>query len=392
METVKLYEKNAYQMDFDAIVKNCILHETKEGQSFYQVELDQTCFFPEGGGQKGDSGLLNEVEVVDTQINHGIIVHYTEIAMEVGSPVYGQVNWKQRHSYMQHHTGEHILSGLIYRSYGYQNVGFHLSPNTVTIDVDHELNQLQIEELEVAANRIIWENLPVEISFPSKEELDELFYRSKKELDGQIRIVSIPNVDSCACCAPHVRYTGEVGALCIGRWEKYKKGVRLELKCGDKALENHRQLLNIVSNLCVSLSARAEKVEEAVEKLFLEKSNDQERIIQLQKALMQERVKDIISQDDQIIIFEQEMDFAMQKTYLNLLMEKEAKRWSIFVGSDEQGYRYQIASELADLKQVEEKLKQIFHAKGGGNAKLIQGNVAAQKADLIVFLENIENN
>lgn len=389
METLKLYEKNAYQMDFDANVKNCFLCETKEGQSYYQIELDQTCFFPEGGGQKGDSGLLNEVEVFDTQINQGVIVHYTEMAMEIGSSVYGQVNWKQRHSYMQHHTGEHILSGLIYRSYGYQNVGFHLSANTVTIDVDHELNQLQIEELEMAANRIIWENLPVEISFPSKEELEELFYRSKKELDGQIRIVSIPNVDSCACCAPHVRQTGEVGALCISRWEKYKKGVRLELKCGDKALESHRQLQNIVSTLSVSLSAKIEKVEEAVEKLLLEKINDQEKIIQLQKALMQERVKDIISQDDQIIIFEREMDFAMQKTYLNLLMDKEAKIWSIFVGNDEQGYRYQIASDSVDLKLVEEELKCLFHAKGGGSVKLIQGNVAAQKSDLMSFLKKI---
>jgi len=389
METKKIYEENAYQMDFDAIVKTCVEYKEKTGKICYQIELDQTCFFPEGGGQKGDRGLINEVVVFDTQVKEGVIAHYTETAMEIGSSVYGQVDWKQRHSYMQHHTGEHILSGLIYRSYGYQNVGFHLSANTVTVDVDHELNQFQIEELEKAANRIIWENLPVEISFPLQEELDELFYRSKKEINGQIRIVSIPNVDTCACCAPHVKHTGEVGALCISRWEKYKGGVRLELICGDKALESHRKVLNIVSNLSVSLSAKIETIEEAVKKLLLEKSNDQEKLVDLQKALMQERAKDIVSEDGQIIVFEQGMDSSMQKAYLNLLMKKEAKIWSVFVGSDEQGYRYQIASESVDLKEVEEKLKHLFSAKGGGSSKGIQGSVIAKKTDLELFLKKI---
>ncbi len=389
IETKKMYEENAYQMDFEATVLTCIECKTKTTEFCYQIELDQTCFFPEGGGQKGDRGLLNEAVVYDTQINEGVIVHYTDRIMEIGSSVYGQVDWKQRHSYMQHHTGEHILSGLIYRSYGYQNVGFHLSANTVTIDVDHELNQLQIEELEVAANRIIWENLPVEISFPLQEELDELFYRSKKDIEGQTRIVSIPNVDTCACCAPHVKHTGEVGALCISRWEKYKGGVRLELICGDKALENHRKLLNIVSNLSVSLSAKIETIEETVQKILLEKGNDQEKLVNLQKALMQERTKDIVSEDDQIIVFEQGMDSSMQKAYMNLLMKKEAKIWSIFVGSDEQGYRFQIASESVDLKEVEEKLKHLFHAKGGGSSKAIQGSVIAKKIDLEFFLKKI---
>lgn len=389
METEKLYEKNAYQMDFDGMVVNCKLGEKNGQNQYYQIELTKTCFFPEGGGQKGDTGLLNEAIVFDAQIKEGVITHYTNIPMEVGTSVYGQVNWKQRHSYMQHHTGEHILSGLIYRSYGYQNVGFHLSENTVTIDVEHELNQLQIEELEAAANRIVWENLPIAITFPSEDELDELHFRSKKELDGQIRIVSIANVDTCACCAPHLRTTGEVGAICISRWEKYKGGVRLELKCGARALESHRMLLNMAQNLSVSLSAKIENIQEVVEKLLVEKRNDKEKLFQLQKLQIQEKLKEVHPQDLKIIIFEDEMDSSIQKVYLNLIMEKEARIHSLFVGSDEEGYRYQIASNVFDLKLVQEEFKQMFQAKGGGSKNLIQGSMKAFELELRNFLEKL---
>ena len=388
MDTEKLYEQNAYQMDFEGIVTNCKVGAKNGDKHCYQIELDKTCFFPEGGGQKGDTGLLNELMVLDTQMKEGIIVHYTAEAMEIGSHVYGQVNWKQRHSYMQHHTGEHILSGLIYRSYGFQNVGFHLSENKVTVDVEHELDQLQIEELEAAANRIIWENLPVEIAFPSEEELKELYYRSKKEIEGQIRIVSIPNVDTCACCAPHLRNTGEVGSLIINRWEKYKGGVRLELKCGAKALENHRKLLNMSLNLSILLSANTENVEEVVNKLLVEKRNDKEKWYEVQKLQMENKAKEILAQDNMIIAFEPEMDSSIQKMYMSLLMEKEAKLYGLFIGDDREGYRYQLASDFVDLKLMDTKLKQMFQAKGGGSKKLIQGVLVASKAELEIFLKN----
>lgn len=389
METIKLYEQNAYKMDFEGIVVNCKAVELSTDDEFYQIELTQTCFFPEGGGQKGDTGLLNEDIVFDTQIKDGVITHYTKNPLEIGLTVYGQVNWKQRHSYMQHHTGEHILSGLIYRCYGYQNVGFHLSDNKVTVDVEHELNQLQIEELELAANRIIWENLSIEVAFPSEMELDELHYRSKKEIDGQIRIVSIPNVDTCACCAPHLKRTGEVGAICISRWEKYKGGVRLELKCGAKALADYRKLLNMSLNLSGLLSAKIENIEEAVEKIILEKDNDKEKLFQLQKMQIEERVKEVCAQEGKIVSFDQEMDTALQKVYLNLLMKKEAKIYCVFIGNDERGYRYQIASNSIDLKLVQNELKQQVQAKGGGNKNLIQGSLMASEVELRKLIKKI---
>ena len=206
--TEKLFETESHRKEFRATVLECA-----PSDSGYEVVLDRTAFFPEGGGQAADTGILGGVRVKDVQERDGIVYHTTEGNLEVGAGVEGLLDWDIRFSRMQQHTGEHIVSGLMHSRFGYDNVGFHLGEEVCTLDLNGPVTKEQLKEIEVAANKVVFANLPVEIRYPSKEELAVLDYRSKREIEGQVRIVSIPGYDVCACCAPHVKSTGEIGLI-----------------------------------------------------------------------------------------------------------------------------------------------------------------------------------
>ena len=260
-----LYYQTPYVKEFDAIVTAC--RPAKHG---FEVELSQTGFYPEGGGQPSDTGWIGEVHVTHVKEKHGVVVHETDAPLEVGSTVHAAIDWEQRFSNMQQHTGEHIISGLIHAAYGYDNVGFHMGHDEVTVDLNGPLNWEQLKEIEKKANAVVWANLPVQVTYPGEEELKTIDYRSKKELTGQVRIVEIPGADICACCGTHVDYTGEIGVIKVLSLMNYKGGVRFSMLCGDRALENFEaktEQMQTISNL---LSAKPEKAAEAV-KLLQEK-------------------------------------------------------------------------------------------------------------------------
>ena len=208
MATEKLYYQDAHQAQFQATVLSC-----RPGKHGYDVVLDRTCFYPEGGGQPGDTGVLSGVRVTDTHEAGGEIVHYCEAPLAEGQTVEGTIDYERRFEFMQLHTGEHILSGVIHRRFGYENVGFHMGADFVTIDLSGMLTPEQVQSVEAEANEWIWKNVPVEVSYPDPEALKTIPYRSKKELTGQVRIVTIPGADICACCGTHVSNTGEIGLL-----------------------------------------------------------------------------------------------------------------------------------------------------------------------------------
>ena len=206
--TRRLYYEDSHQREFDGEVLAC---ET-EGEAF-QVLLDQTAFFPEGGGQYADTGALNGVRVLDVKDRKGMIWHKTEGPLEPGTRVHGIIDWEQRFDRMQQHTGEHIVSGLVHQRFGYDNVGFHLGEDYCTMDFSGPITREELKEIEREANRAVFADLPVTVFYPSKEELEDLEYRSKIEIQGQVRLVSIPGYDLCACCAPHMAHTGEIGLI-----------------------------------------------------------------------------------------------------------------------------------------------------------------------------------
>ena len=206
METEKLFYQDAYLCETTAKVLEC-----RQGKHGYEIVLDKTCFYPEGGGQPGDRGTINGIPVTDTHEKDGLVLHYTKEPIEVGTEVTAVIDWNRRFDLTQQHSGEHMVSGVIHRIYGYDNVGFHMGADMVTIDFSGELTEQQLREVEQEVNERIWLDSPVKCWYPTSEELKEIPYRSKKELAGRVRIVEFPDADICACCGTHVAHTGEIG-------------------------------------------------------------------------------------------------------------------------------------------------------------------------------------
>ena len=236
--TEKLFYRDSHLKEFTAEVLSC---EKRDGH--YEVELDRTAFFPEGGGQYADTGVLDEMQVCDVQEKDGRIFHIMKDRSErvseyftAGRRVSGRIDWEERFMKMQQHTGEHIVSGLVHARFGYNNVGFHLGSEDCTMDFNGAVTKEELQEIEQEANRAVWKNLPVQVLYPTEEELASMDYRSKIEIEGQIRIVVIPGYDVCACCAPHVNNTGEIGMIKLTGVQRYKGGVRVTMLCGVRAL------------------------------------------------------------------------------------------------------------------------------------------------------------
>ena len=282
--TDRLYYEDSHLAAFPAMVTAC-----EQEKDYWKVALDQTAFFPEGGGQAGDTGYLGDVEVFDTHGKNGEIWHYTRQPLEIGAEVKGVLDWKKRFSRMQQHSGEHIVSGLIHTRFGYDNVGFHLGEEEVTMDFNGPITKEELLEIETAANQVVFGNVPIQISYPSKEELAVLDYRSKIEIEGQVRIVTIPDIDVCACCAPHVNTTGEIGLIKLTNVQSHRGGVRVNLLAGDRALRDYREKESSVKAVSVLLSAKEAVVADAVERLKQENFRLTGQLMALNKTLIQNK-------------------------------------------------------------------------------------------------------
>ena len=264
--TEKLYYLDSHLAVFEARVLSC--EQTKTG---FAVELDRTAFFPEGGGQLADMGALGAVRVLDVHEKGGRILHDTDGPLPVGTQVRGELDYEQRRRRMQNHSGEHIVSGLVHREYGYDNVGFHMGADCMTIDFSGELSEEQLRGIERAANEAVRRDLPIRAWFPDGETLAAMDYRSKLELTEDVRIVEIEGVDRCACCAPHVSRTGEVGLVKILDAERHRGGMRLSVVCGLDALEILDGYQTSVTELSRLLSAKREEIAGAVRRVLAER-------------------------------------------------------------------------------------------------------------------------
>ena len=258
--TEKLFYKDSHLSEFEAEVVSCCPGEN----GLFEVELDRTAFFPEGGGQYADTGLLGEAKVLDVQEESGRIIHFTDAPLETGSRVKGSLDWEERFMKMQQHTGEHIVSGLVHSRFGYRNVGFHLGSEDCTMDFNGEITLEELADIELEANCAVWKNLKVETVYPPRGELERMEYRSKIEIEGPVRIIVIPGYDRCACCAPHVGRTGEIGMIKLTNIQRYKGGVRVTMLCGVRALADYavkqQQAKTVGAMLCAKENETAEAV------------------------------------------------------------------------------------------------------------------------------------
>ena len=375
--TEKLYYKDSHCLVFDAVVIDC--REEKKG---YSVVLDRTAFFPEGGGQLADTGTLGGVRVTDVHEKGGDIRHYTNAPLTVGECVHGEIDKEQRLRRMQNHSGEHILSGLVHNAYGYDNVGFHMGAECMIIDFSGELTWEQLMELETKANEVVRQNLPLHIWFPNEAELHALEYRSKLELTENVRIVEIPGVDRCACCAPHVERTGEVGVVKILDSQRHRGGQRVSVICGLDALEDYRARQERVTDISRALSAKRGEVTQAVQRVLHEQQSMKERCDALSLALIGYMADAEGERDGNIVLFSDVLGEIAQRELVNLLMPKAGGFAAVFTGSDKDGWRYVIGSLRADLRTGARTINAAINGRGGGTPQMIQGSAAAPRAKI----------
>ena len=378
MKTKKLYDIDAYQTIFEAKVISC----TEKENGCYEVILDQTLFFPEEGGQTPDKGTLNGIEVLDVQIKDDAIIHMVGQFLEVGAVVNGEIDWQHRFFNMQQHSGEHIFSGLAYKRFGYHNVGFHLSNQIVTMDFDGVFTEDEIQEMEWAVNEAIVANVEVKTGYPTKEELTQLEYRSKKEIDGDIRIVEIPGYDMCACCAPHVHRTGEIGMFKIQSVQNHRGGVRISFLCGFRALEEYRKKSKIVTELTNILTTNQETLAENVVKLKTQAQSLKTKLDIAKQTNLENKIETIPTEQENVLLFERDIDTPVMRNIVNKLVKKHEGICGVFVGSDEEGYNFIVGSKTVDCRQVAAKMREELGARGGGSQAMVQGSVQRRMEEI----------
>lgn len=383
MSTVKLYDQDSYQKSFEASVVACT--PTDDG---FSVILDQTVFFPEEGGQTPDHGTLSFdntiANVVDVQIDdNGIISHFCDHEIPIHTTVTGKINWAHRYSNMQQHTGEHIFSGVVHDALGYENVGFHLSDHVVTMDYDGPLTDEQIKTFETMTNEWIHKNVPVSACYPDEETLSTLSYRSKDGIRGAVRIVTIEGCDVCACCAPHVARTGEVGMLKVLESKPYKGGIRLSILCGMRALNDYRSKQDTLTLLSRLLSKPADELYERITSLFAERGDLKQQLYLAKKEQLDLMIETVPDDEINVCLFIAGADMNLVRKSVNTLMEKHTGFCLIANGTDESGYTFILGSSEAKANDAAALIRAKLGGKCGGSPQMIQGSINATAEDII---------
>ena len=373
--TRKLYYEDSHIRHFTAKVMSC-----EQGKEHYEVVLDQTAFFPGGGGQLPDTGGMNMARVVGAKEVGEDVVHYVTAPMTVGSVVECRLNWNQRLRRMQNHSGEHVLSGIIHSKYGFENVGFHMGDDFITVDYSGELGAGQVYEIERECNLAIAANVPITCTFPDKATLDGMEYRSKKELQGAVRIVNVEGYDTCACCAPHVHYTGQIGMIKIYSWARHRGGTRLTMLCGMDALDDYNARCANISAISGLLSAKPMEVSQATARLWKEHEELKYKLNGLYMKLTENKIAALEETEGNLVLFESDLDMDNLRNLMNAAKDKCTGIAAGFIGDDENGYRYIIASKAVDLRAKSKEINAAIDGKGGGQKEMIQGTAKASEA------------
>ena len=380
--TKKIFNSDPYLKKFEATVTACT-----ENKGKFDLTLDQTAFFPTGGGQPHDDGEIDGAVVFDVYEKDGEIYHTVDRPIEVGKKVVCEIDFEKRFMLMQNHSGEHILSGIVHRKHGYNNVGFHMGSDFITVDFDGPLTAEQIAEAEAETNAMIAQNLDILTYFPSAEELEKLNYRSKKELTGEVRMVEVPGADLCACCGTHVKKTGEIGLVKIVEFMKYKGGVRLSILCGNRALEDYNKKNADIYRISALLSKKPCEVADGVERLLAEITEKKYAYDQLWRKYVEEKTENLVPTENIIFLTEEGRDNNDLRT-LALAAAKKGGAALIVSGEENGVTRYVLASEKNDIRPFNKSLCENFKGRGGGKAEVCQGSLTASPEEIAEFIKN----
>ena len=378
MEVKKLYYADSFLKEFTAAVISC-----EEAKGGWEVMLDATAFYPTGGGQECDIGVLGGVKVLDVKEQGEQIIHLCDAPLEVGSVVNGAIDWQRRFDHMQQHSGEHLVMGQIYEKFGYHNVGFHMGTNLVTIDLNGPVTWAELMEIEQRVNQIIWENRPVKTWYPSPEELPNVNYRTKKALPWPVRIVEFDGADVCACCGTHVQYTGQIGLVKFVSCIKFKQGVRIEMASGERALklfqnifEQNRQVSQTFSAKILETGAAAQKFNEML-------NQEKFRATGLQRKVFA-AIADSCAGKELALLFEENLTPGQVRELADAVAEK-AGIAVVCSGADDTGYSICMISRTADTRALGKEVNAKLNGRGGGKPGAFQGSVQATRAAIEGF-------
>lgn len=387
METEKLYYTDGRLAAFTATVQDC--RQVPEG---WEIVLDRTAFYPEGGGQPCDRGTLERWDVLDVREEDGVIFHRLESPLLPGETVRGRVDLARRLDFTQQHSADHILTGVIHRRYGFDNVGFHMGETSTFIDFNGALDEGALAEMERVANEVVWMDLPVEVSWPDGETLAAMDYRSKKELTGPVRIVTIPGVDVCACCGTHVRRTGEVGTIKILSCVKLRGGVRVEYVAGRRAYLYFDEIQNQNHLVSMSLSAKPLRTAEAVRRLLEERDGLKARAAGLERERCAMLAEQLRGRGD-VLLFEGELSADGVRRLADAVKDTCGGMVLVCSGSDEAGYQYALAAAEGDVRPRGRAMNDALQGRGGGReANFMQGSLRSARAEIAAFWEAAANN
>lgn len=378
------YYHHPDERSFDATVTGCRAY--KDG--LFAVTLSDTLFYPEGGGQPGDTGTLSGVRVTDTRLSGDEIIHVCETELPVGQTVHGELDWERRFRHMQCHTGEHIFSGIAHELYGCNNVGFHLSRDCVTIDFDRVLTPKQLAEVERQTNEAVFADVPTVISYPDADTLRTLNYRSKKELTGTVRIVEAGGRDVCACCGLHVARSGMVGCVKVGTQTPHRGGIRLTLLIGWDAVRDYDQKQKSVTEISHILSAKPHEVAQAVELMASRNDRYKAEVIALHEQIFRLKAALLPSDQDRLWSFAENLSPVQIRQFADILAEQTG--WAaVFSEAPNGGYQYAICGHNVDVRPICKELNQALNGHGGGKPAVVQGAVQASQSEIETFCRNL---
>ena len=390
--TKKLYYDDPFLREFSARIVSCA--ETKGG---YGVVLDQTAFYPEGGGQPADHGTLvgaadqraglGGAKVLDVHEKNGVVTHLCDAPLPVGAEVSGCIDWARRFDHMQQHSGEHICSGLICARFGCDNVGFHMGADAVTIDFNAEIAWDALMEIERRANQYIYEDHAIDIRFYRGAELDAVEYRSKKALDGDVRIVTFPGADCCACCGTHVTRSGQVGIVKFLSCQKFRDGVRIELLCGERAYRYLAATWEQNLHVAQALSAKPTESAAAVERLETELGALKLRAAKLETQVFAQVASRLAGEGD-VLLFEEDMSPDSVRKLCDAVMQVCGGRCAVFAGGDG-AWKYAVGQVNGDLRELVKSLNAALHGRGGGKPFFAQGSASCSRKEIEAFFRTL---
>ncbi len=382
--TRKLYDENSYATEFDAVVIKC-----EKSEKSYKIELDQTLFFPEEGGQSSDVGTLGCANITLAELSGDTIYHISDVPLCEGEAVHGKIDFAHRFRNMQNHSGEHIICGIAHSIFGYDNVGFHLGDDIVTMDLSGELTDDDIALLEQKANEAVVANHEVSAWYPTIEEIKSLDYRSKLDITENVRLVKIGDVDLCACCAPHVKNTGEIGIIKILDAMRHRGGMRLSILCGFDALNDyqrrHKEILSI-SNL---LSVKQNECADGVKKLLSDMADLKAKLWEKSKQLVLSQIDGIEKTDKAICLFCTDATSEALRLAANKLKDKTSSLAVALSGTDEEGYNFVMAIDEGEISQMVKDATSHLCGRGGGKGTMASGRFNSSKEEIEAYFNII---